>query len=142
MHRYLVVANRTLAGAQLLETLTELTTHGPCAFHVVVPAEHHRDHVWTEGEARATAATRLEHALARFGALDAEVVGEVGDADPAMAVEDVLQRPGPPFDAIVVSTLPPGPSRWLKLDLPNRLEGRTGLRVIHVVGHAEPAAAR
>jgi hypothetical protein len=45
MHRYLVVANRTLAGAQLLETLTELTTHGPCAFHVVVPAEHHRDHV-------------------------------------------------------------------------------------------------
>jgi len=142
MHRYLVVANRTLAGTQLLEALTELTARGPCAFHVVVPAEHHVGHAWTEGEARAAAADRLEHALARFGALDAEIAGEVGDADPALAVEDVLQRPGPPFDAIVVSTLPPGPSRWLKLDLPNRLQGRTGLRVIHVIGHPEPVGTR
>jgi hypothetical protein len=142
MHRYLVVANRTLAGTQLLEALTELTARGPCAFHVVVPAEHHVVHAWTEGEARAAANDRLEHALTRFATLDAEIVGEVGDADPALAVEDVLQRPGPPFDAIVVSTLPPGPSRWLKLDLPNRLEGRTGLRVIHVIGHSEPVGTR
>jgi hypothetical protein len=141
MHRYLVVANRTLAGTHLLETLTELTTHDRCSFHLVVPAEHPRTHAWSDGEARATAAARLEQALARFGALDAEVDGEVGDADPSMAVEDVLQRPGEPFDAIVVSTLPPGPSRWLKLDLPNRLAGRTGLRVIHVIGHPEPAVA-
>ena len=138
MYRYLVVANRTLAGTHLLETLTELTTHGRCAFHVVVPAERPRDHAWTEAEARAAAAARLEQALARFGVLDAEVDGEVGDADPAMAVEDVLMR-GETFDGIVVSTLPPGPSRWLRLDLPNRLEGRTGLRVIHVIGQPEPA---
>jgi hypothetical protein len=141
MHRYLVVANRTLAGTQLLETLTELTRHDRCAFHVVVPAEPPRNHAWTESEARATARGRLDQALARFSALDAEVDGEVGDADPAMAVEDVLLR-GETFDGIVVSTLPPGPSRWLKLDLPHRLEGRTGLRVIHVIGHAEPATAR
>jgi len=64
----------------------------------------------------------------------------VGGADPALAVEDVLLR-GETFDAIVLSTLPPGPSRWLRLDLPHRLEGRTGLRVIHVIGHPEPAAA-
>jgi hypothetical protein len=142
MHRYLVVANRTLAGTHLLETLGELTIHGPCAFHVVVPAEHSHEHAWTEGEAREAATARLEQALARFRVLDAEVDGEVGDADPAMAVEDVLQRPGERFDAIVVSTLPPGPSRWLKLDLPNRLAGRTGLRVIHVIGQPEQASAR
>jgi len=141
MYRYLVVANRTLAGSHLLETLTELTTHGRCAFHVVVPAEHARDHAWTDGQAHATAEARLQQALARFGALDAAVDGEVGDGDPAMAVEDVLTR-GDRFDGIVVSTLPPGPSRWLKLDLPNRLRGRTGLRVIHVIGQPEPAAAR
>jgi hypothetical protein len=140
MHRYLVVANRTLAGTQLLEALTELTRHDRCVFHVVVPAEPPRDHAWTESEARAAAAGRLEQALSRFSALDAEVTGEVGDADPAMAVEDVLLR-GQMFDGIVVSTLPPGPSRWLKLDLPHRLEGRTGLRVIHVIGHPEPATA-
>jgi hypothetical protein len=141
VHRYLVVANRTLAGPHLFETLAELTTHDPCTFHVVVPAEHPRDHAWSDGEAHAAAAARLERALVRFAALDAEVDGEVGDADPAMAVEDVLMR-GETWDGIVVSTLPPGPSRWLKLDLPNRLEGRTGLRVIHVIGDPEPATAR
>src|SRR5439155_12789061 len=140
MHRYLVVANRTLAGAHLFEQLTELTRHDRCSFRVVVPAEPPRDHAWTETEARSIAAARLEQALARFAALDAEVDGEVGDADPALAVEDVLLR-GETFDAIVLSTLPPGPSRWLRLDLPHRLEGKTGLRVIHVIGHPEPAAA-
>jgi hypothetical protein len=140
MHRYVVVANRTLAGTHLLETLVELTAHDRCVFHVVVPAEHPRTHAWSDGESWATAAARLERALSRFAALDAEVDGEVGDADPAMAVEDVLMR-GETWDGIVVSTLPPGPSRWLKLDLPNRLAGRTGLRVIHVIGHPEPATA-
>src|SRR5437762_6820705 len=63
-----------------------------------------------------------------------------GRRRPALAVEDVLLR-GETFDAIVLSTLPPGPSRWLRLDLPHRLEGKTGLRVIHVTGHPEPSAA-
>jgi hypothetical protein len=138
MRRYLVVASRTLAGSRLLQTLTELSAKDRCVFHLVVPAEHPRDHAWSDGEANATAADRLERGLARFASLDAEVHGEVGDADPAMAVEDVLMR-GDPWDGIVVSTLPPGPSRWLKLDLPNRLAGHTGLRVIHVIGHPEPA---
>jgi hypothetical protein len=140
MHRYLVVANRTLAGAHLFEKLGELTRHDRSSFHVVVPAEPPRNHAWTESEARSIAAARLEQALARFAALDADVDGEVGDADPALAVEDVLLH-GETFDAIVLSTLPPGPSRWLRLDLPHRLEGRTGLRVIHVVGHPEPVTA-
>ena len=140
MRRYLVVANRTLGGSQLLETLTELTTHDRCVFHVVVPAEHPRDHAWSDGQAHAAAAERLERAMSRFTVLDADVDGEVGDADPAMAVEDVLVR-GEGWDGIVVSTLPHGPSRWLKLDLPNRLAGRTGLPVIHVIGQPEPATA-
>jgi len=140
MHRYLVVANRTLAGSHLFEQLSELARHDRSSFHVVVPAEPPRNRAWTESEARSIATARLEQALARFATLDADVDGEVGDADPALAVEDVLLR-GEMFDAIVLSTLPPGPSRWLRLDLPHRLEGRTGLRVIHVIGHPEPAAA-
>ena len=140
MHRYLVVANRTLAGTQLLDKLIELAARGPSEFHVVVPAEPPRTHAWTESEARAAAADRLSEALRRFAVLDAQVDGEVGDADPSLAVEDVLIR-DELFDAIVVSTLPPGPSRWLKLDLPHRLTGKFGLPVIHVVGHPEPAVA-
>jgi hypothetical protein len=140
MHRYLVVANRTLAGTHLFEQLSELAQHDRCSFHVIVPAEPPRNRAWTESEARSIASARLEQALKRFAALDADVDGEVGDADPALAVEDVLLR-GEPFDAIVLSTLPPGLSRWLRLDLPHRLEGRTGLRVIHIVGHAESVPA-
>ena len=140
MHRYLVVANRTLAGAQLLGRLRELTVHGRCAFHIVVPAEPPKSGAWTEAQARASAEARLEEALRRFSVLDADVDGEVGDASPPQAVEDVIMR-GERFDAIVVSTLPHGLSHWLKADLPSRLEGRTGLRVIHVIGHEEPGVA-
>jgi hypothetical protein len=35
---YLVVANQTLGGDQLLEQLRERMEAGPCHFHVLVPA--------------------------------------------------------------------------------------------------------
>ena len=139
MHRYLVVANQTLAGTRLLEQLRELATRGPCAFHLVVPVEPPSNHAWTENEVRRTAQARLNQALERFAALDGQITSEIGDASPQLAVDDVLLR-DPNFDAIVLSTLPPGPSKWLKLDLPRRLAERTGLRVIHVIGSREPLA--
>jgi hypothetical protein len=141
MHRYLVVAHRTLGGSRLLDQLEQLCAHGPAEVHLVVPAEHPHSGAWTDTDARRAAEARLERALARFAVLDAVVTGEVGDADPLLAVEDVLLR-DPAFDEIVVSTLPPGPSRWLKRDLPHRIEEETGLRVIHVVGTAEPVSLR
>jgi len=55
MRRYLVVANQTLAGEPLVSRLRELSRAGPCAFFLIVPATPPRDHLWTEGEARATA---------------------------------------------------------------------------------------
>jgi hypothetical protein len=140
MHRYLVVAHHTLSGPQLLEQLEQLASHGPTAFHIVAPAEPPGNHMWTEADARRTARTRLDRALERFAAVDAAFTGEVGDPDPLLAVDDVLLRDSD-FHAIVVSTLPPGPSRWLQRDLPHRLEERTSLRVIHVVGTAEPVSA-
>jgi len=140
MHRYLVVAHHTLAGPQLADLLGQLASHGPTAFHLVVPAEPPGNHAWTDADARRRAEARLDQALERFAAIGAEFTSEVGDTNPLLAVDDVLLR-DPDFDAIVVSTLPPGPSRWLKRDLPHRLEERTGLRVIHVVGSAEPVPA-
>ena len=140
MHRYLVVGHHTLSGPRLLEELQQLASHGPCAFHLVVPAEPPASHTWTESEARSAATARLDRAIERFAALDAEITSEIGDSNPILAVQDVLLR-DPAFDAIVVSTLPPGPSRWLKLDLPHRLSEMTGLRVIHVVGSDEPVGS-
>jgi hypothetical protein len=57
--------------------------------------------------------------------------GSIGDPDPVLAVVDALPRDQ--FDEIVVSTLPPGLSRWIRQDLPHRLARRTELPVCHVV---------
>jgi hypothetical protein len=134
LRRYLVVANRTLAGGELVSTLRDLVSSSPCAFHVLVPATPPADHMWTEGEAHAIARRRLEIALERFADLG-EVTGEMGDEHPVDAVRDVLDR-GERFAGIVLSTLKPGLSRWLRLDLISRIES-FGLPVIHVVGSEE-----
>ena len=140
MHRYLVVAHRTLAGPSLLELLTQLAAHGPTEFHIVVPAEPPANHAWTEAEARGAAQARLDRAMERLSTVQATFTTEIGDPNPLLAVEDVLLRDAD-FEAIVVSTLPPGLSRWLKRDLTHQLEERTGMRVIHVVGTAEPLSS-
>jgi hypothetical protein len=136
MRRYLVVANQTLGGEPLLARIRELARRGPCRFHIVVPATPPRDHPWTEGEARAIARSRLDAEMARMKGLGVDVDGEVGDGNPMLAIEDAIRDRGP-FDEIVLSTLPPGISRWLKLDLPHRAES-FGLPVTHVIGEAEP----
>ena len=137
MRRYLVVANQTLAAEPLVSRVRQLARAAPSSFHVVVTATPPRDHLWTEGEARATARSRLDAAPARFAELGTEVEGEVGDANPMLAIGDALRDHGP-FDEIVISTLPKGLSKWLKLDLPHRVEASFGLRVTRVV--EEPAA--
>jgi hypothetical protein len=140
VRRYLVVANQTLGGKHLIERIRHFLADGPCEFHIVVPATPPGDHlVWTEGEATAIAQTRLDRALKRFQELEANATGEVGDRNPMLAIEDAVR--GGEFDEIIVSTLPPGMSRWLKLDLPSRVASRFRLPVTHVVSEAEPAGA-
>src|SRR5689334_8369278 len=63
--------------------------------------------------------------------------GAVGDANPVLAIADLVRDRE--FDEILLSTLPPGPSRWLRQDLPHRVERRFGLPVTHVVAVPEPA---
>ena len=138
MRRYLVVSNQTLSSEALVEKVRSCLAAGPCQFHVVVPATHGRDHLtWTEGHDRAIARERLEAALDRLRGLGAEADGEVGDARPMDAVADaLLARPG--FDEIILVTLPPGVSRWLRQDLPHRVERTFNLPVSHVVAQPTP----
>lgn len=133
MRRYLVVANQTLAGEPLVTRIRELSRADPCAFFLIVPATPPRDHPWTEGEARATARARLDEALMRLSGLDVKVEGEVGDGNPMLAIDDAIRDHGP-FEEIILSTLPPGASRWLRLDLPHRVAASFGLPMTHVVG--------
>jgi hypothetical protein len=140
VQRYLVVANQTLGADPLAARLRELARHGPASFFIVVPATPPRDHLWTEGEARATARASLDAAMTRFTGMDAELEGEVGDGNPMLAIEDAIRDHGP-FDEIVISTFPKGLSKWLKVDLPHRAEAAFGIRVTHVIGGSEPATA-
>jgi hypothetical protein len=136
--RYLVVANQTLGGTRLEEAVRERLADGPSRFHVLVPATVPQDHaVWTEGEARALAQQRLDAAMDRFRSMGAEVEGEVGDENPLLAIADVVRERE--FDEIILSTLPPGVSRWLRQDLPHRAERQFDLPVHHVVGDAAPS---
>jgi GABA permease len=141
MRRYLVIANQTLGGDHLTEVVREALAAGPSEFHVLVPASHGGGHaVWTEGEATAEAQHRLDRALEHFRALGADATGEVGDASPIAAARDVLRDA--PFDEIILSTLPAGPSRWLKQDTLARLHKITEIPVRHVVGDLEHASSQ
>ena len=138
MRRYLVVANQTLGGDHLVEKVREALASGQCRFHLVVPATPPGEHLtWTEGQAHAIAERRLDRALDRLRGLGAVADGEVGDPSPMQAIGDVLRQVA--FDEIILSTLPPGASRWLKLDLPHRCERTFNLPVTHVVAEVEPA---
>ncbi len=135
MPRYLVIAHRTLGSPELLSALQERSGEGDATFHLLVPEYHGGlGLTYTDTRAHAVASTNLEEALTRFAAAGLATTGEVGEASPVEAVATVLERDRA-FDAVIVSTLPPGISRWLGLDLPTQVRRRFGFDVTHVVGH-------
>jgi hypothetical protein len=140
MSTYLVVAHRTLVEDHLLDHVRSLCEAGECAFHLVVPVTHPRDHAWSEGEVHGLARRRLEEGLSAFGGIGATVTGEVGDANPVYAVATALRGSSvDDWSGIIVSTLPPGISRWLGLDVVSRLKRDFDLPVTHLVAARTPA---
>lgn len=140
MRRYLVVANQTLGGEHLLQMVRSAMEQDHCSFFVVVPASSD-PHAWSHAqeEDRAIAAARLREALERFRRLGATVDGAVGDPRPDDAVLDVLSQA--PFDEIIVSTLPPGVSRWLRMDVVSRIRRAAPVPVRHLVAASEHQTA-
>jgi PII-like signaling protein len=130
MRHYLIVANRTLGGQQLIEKVQACMEVGEAHFHVLVPVSPLGDS-YRMHEGVAEAKTRLEQELARLREIGAEPDGELLEADPFEAVQQVLQRAQ--FDEIILCTLPPGLSRWLGLDLPHRIQRAFHLPVTHII---------
>jgi nucleotide-binding universal stress UspA family protein len=142
MARHLIVAHQTAASRELIERVKELAgSDADAEFVLLVPATP-TSHLltWEEGEAKQLAGRRAREAseaLRREAGVEL-VAAKVGSHSPLEAVGDELQA-SPGYASIVLSTFPPGLSRWLRGDLPNQLRRRYRLPVEHVV--AAPSEA-
>jgi len=138
MRRYLVVAHQTLTSAELLEAMKAKAAEEDTDFHLLVPLYHGGPGLtWTEGQDRAMARRRLEEAQQQLTAEGLTATGEVGSESPIESVDEVLRRDGQAtYAGIIVSTLPRHLSKWLKLDVPSRIERKTTLPVDHIIGHS------
>jgi hypothetical protein len=136
----LVVANQTLPSAALADAIAKRIEAGVAAFHVVVPATPPASHglTWNEDDSRTEAGARLEQFLSDLRARGVEVSGEVGDRDPVAAVRDAIR--GRDVGEVLLSTLPPGISRWLGQDVPSRLRGAVPVEVNVVYEEAKAAS--
>ena len=129
----LVVAHQTAATAPLLEAVRERAQRGPVTFHLLVPRQPHGlakvldPEEYGEEEARRVLADALPKLSAVAGH---EVTGDLGDPEPLAAIQDAINLGD--YDEMIISTLPLGVSRWLKLDLISKARG-LGLPVTHVL---------
>jgi nucleotide-binding universal stress UspA family protein len=136
--RVLVVANRTAESDELRSALRARAQEGPATFTLLVPATPHGVAWVADMHSGAPEADEhLQRAVEGLRAEGLEVEGKLGDPDPVAAVQDEVNFES--YDDVVVSTLPTHVSKWLKLDLPHRVERATGLPVRHVVS-SEPKA--
>src|SRR5262249_5360246 len=143
MSKYLVVTHQTALSPDLQHTVRALVAEDSSAeFAILVPEAPGLPLTW-EGETVNVAAQRADAAKT---ALEENVRARVfrtttGAQDPLQAITAYLHMP-PGSGALIIGTLPPGISRWLKLDLVPRAERKFGLRVIHVVAEAFTPARR
>jgi hypothetical protein len=122
--RVLVVAHKTAATQPLLDAVHERAQESPAKFTLLVPNPTHGMHKVVDPGDQGAGEVKdvLEEAVPRLSeAAGAPVESLVGDADPMAAVHDAINLQG--FDEVIISTLSPRLSRWLRLDLPSKVAG-------------------
>lgn len=143
MGRYLLVAHQTAERKELVDAALDLAAQDSRSrFTLLVPATPVANLLtWEEGETKEVARLRAKSAAALLQSHGLNVVGvRVGDADPVRAVGDEFVD-GREYESIVISTLPAGISRWIKMDVISRLRrSYPHVRVIHVVAGENESA--
>jgi GABA permease len=132
-HHLLIVANETVEGSALVDTVRDIALSHDAEVLVVAPALNSRlRHFMSDSDgARHAAEQRLAGCLARLQAAGVRATGHVGDADPLRAMEDAMVVF--PADEIVIGTHPEQRSNWLAHDIVGRACARFNLPVAHVV---------
>ncbi len=133
VRRILVIANETVGGAALRETIRERSEGYREQVLVVCPALNSPLRHWAsdEDKAREAANERLEASLARLRDLGIDARGEIGDGEPLQAIEDALRLFG--ADEVIISTHPPGRSHWLEKGIVEGARERFAVPITHVV---------
>jgi|SRR5688572_9118188 len=131
--RILVVANETVAGAELREAIESAASGHNAHVLVVTPALNTKLRHWVSDEdgARAAAGARLADSLSRLAADGIDARGEVGDADPVQSIADALRTFG--ADEVIISTHPEGRSNWLERGVVDTARERFAVPITHVV---------
>jgi hypothetical protein len=133
MKTILVVANETLGGAALLDSIREHAAgEDDVRVAICVPRTRPRHGNIIYDEAVYDAAqVRIDLARAVLRAEGIDAVGEPGDPDPFAATMDAIAEYEP--DEIIISTFPATSSGWLRRDLIERVADATSVPVEHVV---------
>jgi hypothetical protein len=132
----LVVANQTVGGQKLIETLKRRASESPHRFTVISPQGGGGD------DAVQGAEERLHRTLRKLEREGLDVAGYVTDPDALTSIMNAVDHDPP--NEIIISTLPSYKSRWLRGDLIGRVRRGTGLPVEHLTSDPagdEPAAA-
>jgi GABA permease len=128
----LVVANQTVGGQKLIETLKRRASESPHRFTVICPQDGAGEGAVEDAE------HRLHQTLRRLERAGLDVTGYVTHPDPLTSIMIAVDHDPP--NEIIISTLPGSTSRWLRGDLINRARRATGLPVEHVIGDPEAEA--
>jgi hypothetical protein len=119
----LVVANQTVLGEPLLDTIRARAKAGPAAFLIISP----------QGDAEGSyehAERRLLRAVTLLRGEGIDAHGQISHPDPYAAVMQTMEDER--VDELIVSTFPDARSGWLRRDLIERLRESTKLPIEHV----------
>jgi hypothetical protein len=132
MKTILVVANQTIAGQKLFDTIKRKKDEaGEARFVVCVPRNRPQfGNVIYDDMVHDAAQVRIDLARKFMRQFGIDIVGEVGDPDPYSATLDAVYEWSP--DEIIISTLPATASGWMRRDLIERVSDATRLPVTHV----------
>ncbi|HEY5977417.1 MAG TPA: hypothetical protein VIT85_06125 [Solirubrobacterales bacterium] len=133
-HRVLVLANETVGGGALLGEIRDRCGGRDCEVRVVTPLQPPSRVAHLAGdvdEAAELARQRMELSVIEIERLGIRAKGEVGEAEPNVALEDALRTF--PADEIVISTHPEDRSIWLEKGVVDRAREEIDLPITHVV---------
>lgn len=130
-----MIANETVAGRGLIETLERHAEEAPITVTVLCPVHHPREgYVVYEDTRRAAAGRRLDRTLEILHSEGITAHGLVVDTGPVDALRDAIAQSEPPPDEIVVSTHPQPKSGWLRRNVVDRMRSIAGdIPLEHVV---------